>query len=781
MRRILFAFLLIVSCAGHFGPAAAQDSDAAAGPPSEATTPAQESAQALIEVLQDEAARAALIQELERLGQPVPPPVEAAEPEPKHTKSLSRRIAEASEKIVEGAVGRLTALGTQLLGAPGQLSSVLNGAAAGALLDAAIELALLVIATVAVFLVLRRIGRRIDRKLGARAHESGFGRTLLIALTSLAIDILVVLAAWASGYVVATLFIGPPGDLGIRETMYLNAFLVVEMVKVALRTILSPNTRELRPVPIPDRAAKKLNVWLSVVVSVLGYGQLLFAPIVAEQVSFFAGQSMVALVALVALIILTILTLGSRAAVADWLLQERHMAQGPRITQMFARKWHWPLMLYLIALFVIVLTRPGGVLLPVLGASAQIIGAIVGGSMAAHMISRSIASGIHLPENVNQRLPFLEQRLNSFVPKLLILLRLMIGIVVFAFALQSIGVFDFAGWLEGEIGARAASTLIAVLLMVLATFGLWLGVTSYIDYRLNPDFGAPPSAREKTLLTLGKNAFSVILIAISAMFILSEIGIDIAPLIASAGVLGLAIGFGAQKMVQDIITGVFIQFENAINVGDVITVGGTTGTVEALTIRSVSLRDVHGVFHIIPFSSVDMVSNYMRGFGLYVIDMGIAYREDINEAKQAMFDAFAELRQMEEWGPHIIADLDWMGLTTFGDSAIVLRARVKCLPGKQWAVGRAYNAILKRVFDERSIEIPFPHQTVYFGEDKEGKAPPVFVSMAKDPSGETSEAPETDSDRKSDSDPDPDPDPEADDRDKKLDTPDSEADAPRSA
>ena len=118
------------------------------------------------------------------------------------------------------------------------------------------------------------------------------------------------------------------------------------------------------------------------------------------------------------------------------------------------------------------------------------------------------------------------------------------------------------------------------------------------------------------------------------MFVLSELGLDIAPLLASAGVLGLAIGFGAQKMVQDIITGVFIQLENAMNVGDVVTVGGTTGSVERLTIRSASLRDVQGVYHIIPFSSVDMVSNYVKDFGYYVCDMGIAYREDTEEAKE---------------------------------------------------------------------------------------------------------------------------------------------------
>ena len=212
------------------------------------------------------------------------------------------------------------------------------------------------------------------------------------------------------------------------------------------------------------------------------------------------------------------------------------------------------------------------------------------------------------------------------------------------------------------------------------------------------------------------------------MFVLSEIGLDIGPLLASAGVLGLAIGFGAQKMVQDIITGVFIQFENVINVGDVITVGGTTGTVEKLSVRSVSLRDVQGVFHMIPFSTVDVVSNYMRGFSYTVCDMGIAYRENVEEAKQAMYDAFDRMMENEpEIANSIMGELEWFGVQSLGDSAVVLRVRIKTDPGKQWGIGRMYNGYLKTVFDERGIEIPFPQQTIWLGENKDGTTQPFKI------------------------------------------------------
>ena len=237
---------------------------------------------------------------------------------------------------------------------------------------------------------------------------------------------------------------------------------------------------------------------------------------------------------------------------------------------------------------------------------------------------------------------------------------------------------------------------------------------------------------ERTLLTLLRNAATIALVIITLMFVLSEVGLDIAPLLASAGVLGLAIGFGAQKLVQDIITGIFIQFENAMNVGDVVTVGGTTGVVERLTIRSVSLRDLSGAFHVIPFSSVDMVTNFVREFGYFVCDMGVAYRENIDEVKQAMLDAFEQLRADPEQAQSIMGDLEWFGINAFGDSAVVVRARIKCVPGTQWGVGRAYNGVLKEVFDERNIEIPFPHQTLYLGESKQGETQPFRVRMEGD-------------------------------------------------
>jgi small conductance mechanosensitive channel len=299
--------------------------------------------------------------------------------------------------------------------------------------------------------------------------------------------------------------------------------------------------------------------------------------------------------------------------------------------------------------------------------------------------------------------------------------------------LQLWSVVDVVGWLAAGGGQEVIARAIGVGLIAGGALLLWLGLSSWIDYRLNPNYGKQPGPRERTLLALFRSASTAVLGAVALMLALSEIGVNIAPLLAGAGVLGLAVGFGAQKLVQDIITGVFIQFENAINEGEVVTAGGITGVVERLSIRSLGLRDLHGVYHIVPFSSVEAVSNFMRGFAYHVAEIGIAYRENVDEARALMHEAFDELAKDPERRAAIIGPLDWHGLTTFGDSAIVLRARIKTQPGQQWAVGRAYNAIIKRLFDAHGIEIPFPHMTLYFGRDKDGSAAPLRAMLEPAP------------------------------------------------
>ena len=727
------------------------------------TSPAAEQAKALVEVLRDDKARGALIGELERLasedntaspasaadaGDPSASPV-GEEEEPAQV-SLGRQLAlftqDAAQSLAEGA----DTLWQRLSELPMTLSALDGAENATVLFDALKNLALTILVTYALFILLRRVARPLFRRMGRTASGVGSTATFFLIFASTIIDILIVAIAWAAGYAITTLFFGAYGEIGIRQTLYLNAFLVVEMVKVILRFVMSPTTGDLRLIAITDRAAKYLTRWLTVIISILGYGQLLIIPIINQNVSFLAGRAMSATLSLIVLLLGLVLVLRNRKRVANWLTDaESHPGQGG-LLRWLAQHWHWPVMLYLAALFVIVVTRPDGMLFPVLGASGKILLAILIGMITTGAITRGISHGVQVPKNVSARLPLLEGRLNRFVPTSLMIVRMFVVLGVIAFAANVIGLIDLSGWLESEAGIDTTSTVFATFMIVFMGFALWLALTSWIDYRLNPEFGHIPTAREMTLLSLLRNAATIAILIITLMFALSEMGVDIAPLLASAGVLGLAIGFGAQKLVQDIITGVFIQFESAINVGDVITVSGTTGTVERLTIRSVSLRDLHGVYHIIPFSSVDMVSNFMREFSYFVCDMGVAYREQTDEVREAMLDAYDELAKDKVMARDFLGKMEWMGVTSFGDNAVGVRTRLKTRPGKQWAIGRAYNAVVKRIFDERGIEMPFPHRTLYFGEDKDGSAPAATLKINEHRIIEERKAPTTRTDRKDD-------------------------------
>ena len=713
-----------------------------------ATSEGATQTRALLDIIRDDAARARLIAELEGVVRAVDAPVaEAASGDaPPVAISAGRALAEHTQKMAQSIAADLTLLWSRIEDIPRKFEG-LTGSEVGVLYEALLNLALVIATTVGVFVVLRLFAKRLYRSMGDAAASAGFAQKSLLIVASNVVDVAVVLAAWASGFVWATLFLGQFGEIGIRQTLYLNAFLIVELAKVVVRAFLAPTTGALRLISIPDAGARVLSWWLSVVVSIVGYGQLLMTPIINNQISYFAGRSFSSLLLLAAIVILATLALRFRKDVAGWLLGARGVGGRRGLLPTLARYWHVPALAYLAGVFIVVMAQSGGDVLPVLSASGQVLLAVLFGVLTAQSLKRSIAAGVRLPESVNQRLPLLERRLNAFVPRTLFVLRLAIIAAVAAFTANTLGLLSVEDGLGGPFGVRLAGVAISIAAMLLIAFAAWLALSSYVDYRLNPDYGSRPTSREETLLTLLRNAVTIVLVVITLMFVLSELGVDIAPLLASAGVLGLAIGFGAQKLVQDIITGIFIQLENAVNVGDIITVGGVTGTVERLTIRSVSLRDVAGTFHIIPFSSIDMVSNFMRDFAYFVADMGIAYRESVDEAKQAMQEAFEELRSAHPMGAEVIGDLEWWGLNTFGDSAVVVRARIKCRPGKQWAVGRAYNEIVKRIFDARGIEIPFPHQTIYFGEDKDGCAPPLRAIGLEErflsPRGDERPAPQT--------------------------------------
>ena len=228
-----------------------------------------------------------------------------------------------------------------------------------------------------------------------------------------------------------------------------------------------------------------------------------------------------------------------------------------------------------------------------------------------------------------------------------------------------------------------------------------------------------PGAAQKQITTLTgllQTLAVSIVWAIAVIIALDQLGLDITPVLASAGILGLAIGFGAQNLVRDVISGFFIILENQIRLGDVAIVNGTGGLVEKISFRTITLRDLSGVVHVFPNGTITTLSNMTKGWSGYVIDVGVAYKEDTDHVSQVMVSVAEEMRQDPEFSPKILEPIEIMGVDKFGSSEVVIKARLKTLPIEQWKVGREYRRRLKKAFDEKGIEIPFPHRTLYMGE-----------------------------------------------------------------
>ncbi len=234
--------------------------------------------------------------------------------------------------------------------------------------------------------------------------------------------------------------------------------------------------------------------------------------------------------------------------------------------------------------------------------------------------------------------------------------------------------------------------------------------------------------RASTIGALLRKVVSVLIWTMATIMAVKELGFDIGPLLAGAGVAGLAIGFGAQNLVRDVVSGLFILLENQIRVSDVAVINGTGGLVEQVNLRTIVLRGLDGVVHIFPNGTITTLSNMTMDYSYYVFDMGVAYKEDTDRVVATMQEVSEELRREPEFAAMILEPLEVLGVDKFADSAVIIKARIKTRPIRQWTVGRELNRRFKKKFDEIGIEIPFPHMSLYFGEASK----PIQVGFDKD-------------------------------------------------
>jgi len=312
------------------------------------------------------------------------------------------------------------------------------------------------------------------------------------------------------------------------------------------------------------------------------------------------------------------------------------------------------------------------------------------------------------------------------------LVNIIVGVAALAGIAEAWGA-NLSGLLSTDLGSRLADTLVSTGFIVLVAAVLWNAAGPVVQRALTLG-GRSDSDRTArrldTLAPLLRSVLQTTITVMAALLVLSELGVNIGPLLAGAGILGLAVGFGAQTLVKDLISGVIILLEDGASVGDVVTVAGHTGAVEEMRIRTIRLRDLSGVVHLVPYGEVTTIENYTQDFSYFLTEVGVAYRENTDEVCSVIEAVGADLAEDPAWRADVLEPLQILGVHAFADSAVVIRARIKTVPGRQWALGREFNRRLKQRFDEHGIEIPFPHTTLYFGEPKTGEAPPLRLAQA---------------------------------------------------
>jgi moderate conductance mechanosensitive channel len=643
---------------------------------------------------------------------------------------LAGFIGELSESVAE-IQDAVAALGGRLERLPAQAASaleqVLDPETRARWLTAVAVAAAVVIAAVTAELLIKIALRRPRMAVESR-EAAGLPLRLFLLMVRTIID-LVPIAALAILVTAVLSIVDVERQTRVVVLTIVNAYVFVRGIQVLARALFAPAAPSLRFLPISSETASYLNLWVRrlTLVGVIGYvvisGGLLLG--MAPMVHALLLRVLGLVVALMAIIFI----LQNRAEVAAWIRTKSKGRAGEVVRRRLAAVWHVFAIIYVAAVYLIWAADIGNGFAFVARASVLTAIVVAAAVFVQSALAPIIRRGFGLSRELQAKYPDLERRANRYLPILSVAVRCVLWIVAVLAVLTAWGIDAFAWWAT-PAGGRLLNTILSIVIVLAGAAFVWETASAAIEnYLARRTEEGKASARARTLLPLLRNALLVVLSVMVVLIVLSEIGVDIGPLLAGAGVVGLAIGFGSQTMVKDVITGAFLLFEDAISVGDVVSVAGTSGLVEGLSVRSIRLRDVSGNVHTIPFSSVDAVTNMTKEFSFYAMDIGVAYREDTDHVTEVIKDIIEEMRCEPEFEALILEPLEVLGVDRFADSAVIIKARIKTLPIKQWMVGREFNRRMKKRFDALGIEIPFPHQTLYFGVDKNGAAPPAHIRL----------------------------------------------------
>ncbi len=501
-----------------------------------------------------------------------------------------------------------------------------------------------------------------------------------------------------------------------------DAFVLVQVIMSAVRSLVSPDYRGLRVFGIDDAPSLAITRWIRRLVAISVFGYALAEVGLVFGLDPDAHDALLKIVALIVHVMLVVVVFKNRRVVAGWIAPAAEDG-GPfaEARRRAARFWHHVAIIAILALWLVwalgvpdgyrVLIQASALSLVILIASRAARQVLLGALDRMFHVGAEPIAGLEVVPGfagISARARNYYRLLRAIAAGILTAVTLVLLLQVWGF-----GAFDWFS--DGALGGRVVSALVTIALVLFSALVVWEGANELIlrqVTRLTSEGHVARASRMRTLLPMIRAALAVVLFLIAGPVALSEIGVNIAPLLAGAGIVGVAIGFGSQKLVQDLITGVFLLLENAMQVGDWVTLAGVSGSVEALSVRTIRLRASDGSVHIIPFSAVTTVNNTNRGLGNAAVSVSVAYKEDTDRVCEALSGIAAGMRKDPAFQRGMLSDLQLWGVDKIEGSVVTIAGQIVCTDKARWGVQREFHRRMKKRFEELGIEIANPTQTV---------------------------------------------------------------------
>lgn len=551
--------------------------------------------------------------------------------------------------------------------------------------------------------------RRLERQAPARLW-----RRIPLALGQMLLRLFPIVGFWVAAMAMVAVF-RPDPIATLISVALINAHVVTAILSLIPFLLLSPTAPGLRLVKVPNAAARRLHNTISAIIGVAAYG---YFAAVAMGAAGLPGPIYEFLLDLLGVVVAGLLALRvwqMRPQGADAVPDEGAQTAIERSRSWIEAVWHWPVLLYVGFALLVWLTRGGSGILFLARATAST-------AFIAAVIAVVVLGVRQIHGRLEARTGRIHQRNASFGGRVKLYVHLVIWLILAAVAVIAIlAVAETWGipimlWLATIGGERIIGSLISIAIITAVGLVLWELINFGMERLIRPDDhtleGLRRAARLRTLLPLFRQVSLGVLALFVVLISLSEIGIDIGPLIAGAGVVGIAVGFGAQAMVKDMLGGVSALIEDTMAVGDVVTVAGKGGVVEWMSLRAIRLRDFDGTLHTVPFSDITIVSNSTKDFAYAVFRVNVAYDADVAEVQKIITDIVKRMREEPELKSKIWDDVELLGVDSLGDLALTVLARVKVGPGHQWTVTRRFQGLLKEAFDRENIAMRSPVKSI---------------------------------------------------------------------